>query len=269
MLTSPESHPRRQRQSHSLKQEYEEFILQRIEEFKDQLTREQLLAIADEAVRELEMGAEEQLVLTEVLLLEHVDRLIIRRLRLPTYRRWRDRHVRLRRAQKQPTHWGLDPGTPLVKLVERVEDTDLGLVVGAAHAPAAFFLAAHDVSVVLIDPDLPAVEAAETRAAVEAIASRFQGVVVSFDTWFPEIAPALVVLDPALLARLEPEARQAALHTIRERTVPGGTHLILPAQPPNGVMPLAPEALQASYTGWVIDRPRRARRPTWFTATKP
>jgi len=121
VLTSPQPQRRRPRQSHSLKQEYEEFILQRIEEFKDQISREDLLAIADEAVRELEMGAEEQLVLTEVLLLEHVDRLIIRRLRLPTYRRWRDRHVRLRSAQKQPTHWGLDPATPLAKLVEGVE----------------------------------------------------------------------------------------------------------------------------------------------------
>lgn len=269
MLTSPQPQRRRPRQSHSLKQEYEEFILQRIEEFKDQISREELLAIADEAVRELEMGAEEQLVLTEVLLLEHVDRLIIRRLRLPTYRRWRNRHVRLRRAQKQPTHWGLDPATPLAKLVEGVEEDDVVLVVGAAHAPAAFFFAAHDVSVLLIDPELPAVEAAETRAAAESVATRFQAVVVSFEAWFPEVAPALVILDPAFLARLDPAARQAALGTIRECTLQGGTHLILPTELPPGVTPLAPEALQAGYKGWVVDKPHRGRRPVWFTATKP
>jgi hypothetical protein len=42
-------------------------VLQRIEEYKEQLSRTELLAIADEAVRELEVSAEEQLVLTEVL----------------------------------------------------------------------------------------------------------------------------------------------------------------------------------------------------------
>ena len=267
-MTSPQPQHGRPRQSQSLKQQYEEFILQRIEEFKDQISRADLLAIADDAVRELEMGTEEQLVLTEVLLLEHVDRLIIRRLRLPAYRRWRDRHVRLRRAQKQPTHWGLDPATPLVKLVERVEEDDLSLVVGAAHAPAAFYLAAHDVPVLLIDPELQAVEAAETRAAAEAISARFQAAVVSFGTWFPEVAPALVILDPALLARLDPAARQAALGTMRECTIPGGTHLILPTEQPNGVTPLGPEALQAGYKGWSVDKPRRGR-PVWFTATKP
>jgi len=93
MLPNPQPARRIAVKARSLKQEYEEFLLQRIEEFKDQLARDELLAIADEAVRELEMGPEDQLVLTEVLVLEHVDRLITRRLNLPSYRRWRDRHV--------------------------------------------------------------------------------------------------------------------------------------------------------------------------------
>ncbi|KPJ87466.1 MAG: hypothetical protein AMS18_14565, partial [Gemmatimonas sp. SG8_17] len=96
----------------SLRQEYEEFVLQRIEEYKEQLSRTELLAVADEAVRELEVSAEEQLVLTEVLVLEHVDRLIIRRLRLPTFRRWRERHLELRESQQNHEQWDLDPGTP-------------------------------------------------------------------------------------------------------------------------------------------------------------
>src|SRR5207244_5614373 len=66
----------------SLKQEYQEFLLQRIEEYKNALTRENLLVIGDEAVRELEESAAGQYLLTEVLLLEHVDRIIARRLRL-------------------------------------------------------------------------------------------------------------------------------------------------------------------------------------------
>src|SRR5207245_9360834 len=70
---APAPTPRRPRRS--LKQEYHEFILQRIEEYKNTLTREELLEIGDEAVRELEENAAGQYLLTEVLLLEHVDRI--------------------------------------------------------------------------------------------------------------------------------------------------------------------------------------------------
>lgn len=269
MLTHPQPAGRRPRQSQSLRQEYEEFILQRIEEFKEQLSRAELLAIADEAVRELEMGADDQLVLTEVLILEHVDRLIMRRLRLPTYRRWRERHLRLRRAQRQLTHWGLDPDTPLEQLVARLEENDTTLVIGAALAPAAFYVAAHDLNVMLIDPSLPAVEAAEARAAAEAIASRFEALVVSFEHWFPDVAPALVLLDPGLLAQIDSGIRARLMDTMRARTLPGGAHLVWSTEPREAVTPLAPEAFQAYYNGWPIERPRRGRRVRWFVATKP
>jgi hypothetical protein len=253
----------------SLKQEYEQFILQRIEEFKEQLARNDLLAIADEAVRELEMGTEDQLVLTEVLVLEHVDRLITRRLNLPSYRRWRERHLRLRKAQREPTHWGLDAGTPLEDLVDRLEDGALALVVGSGAVPAGFFLAAHDADVLFIDPVLGAVEAAEHRAAAEALGARFQALVVSFEVWFPDVAPALTVLDPLVLGELEPALRHEVVETIKGRTARGGAHLVLPSEPPAGITPLAPEALQAYYAGWAVERARRAARARWFLAFKP
>ena len=85
----------------SLKQEYQEFLLQRIEEHKNALTREELLEIGDEAVHELEESAAGQYLLTEVLLLEHVDRIIARRLRLPSFPRWRQKHRALRGAQRE------------------------------------------------------------------------------------------------------------------------------------------------------------------------
>lgn len=268
-LPGPRAVRRRTPKARSLKQEYEEFILQRIEEFKEQLARDALLAVADEAVRELEMGTEDQLVLTEVLVLEHVDRLITRRLNLPSYRRWRDGHVRLRRAQREATHWGLDAGTPLEELATRLEDGELALVIGAGVAPAGFFLAAHDTEVLFIDPVLTAVEAAEHRAAAEALASRFQALVVSLDTWFPDVTPALTVLDPVVLGELEPVLRHGVVETIKGRTTRGGAHLVLPCEHPPGVTPLAPEALQSYYNGWMVERARRASRARWFLAYKP
>lgn len=253
----------------SLKQEYEEFILQRIEEFKEQLSRDELLAIADEAVRELEAGTEDQLVLTEVLVLEHVDRLITHRLNLPSYRRWRERHLRLRRAQREPTHWGLDSGTPLEDLAPRIEEGALALVIGSGAVPAAFYLAAHDAEVLFIDPVLTSVEAAEHRAAAEALGAHFQALVVSFEVWFPEVAPALTVLDPLVLGELDPTLRHGVVETIKDKTARGGAHLVLPSEPPAGVTPLAPEALQAYYNGWMVERARRSSRARWFLAYKP
>ncbi|MBI4419226.1 MAG: hypothetical protein HY560_00210 [Gemmatimonadetes bacterium] len=270
MLTSPRSERGRARRPQSLKQEYEEFILQRIEEFKNQLSREQLLAIADEAVRELEVGGEDQLVLTEVLVLEHVDRLIQRRLKLPAYSRWRTRHVKLRRAQRQPTHWGLDPDTPLGGLAAKLDESDLALILGSGAAPAALYLAALEASVLLIDQDLAAIEAAENLAGAEGIAARFHAMVVSLGQWFPDATPALVVLDAATMAALDPPVRGQIVATLKDRTVVGGTHCILAAGPRGNVVPLAPEALQAHYSGWMVERPRRAdHRSHWFVATKP
>jgi hypothetical protein len=268
MLTSPRPERARHRAPHSLKQEYEDFIVQRIEEFKNGLSRQQLMGIADEAVRELE--AEEQFLLTEMLMLEQVDRLIMRRLKLPPYRKWRDRHVKLRRAQREPTHWGLDPDTPLADLVARLEDHDLALFLGAGAASAALYVTALDIEVLLIDHDLAAVEAAENRAAAEGVGSRFQAMVVSLGQWLPDALPKLVVLDAWRMAELDAGIRMHLLETLKERTVRGGTHCILPAEPRSDVIPLAPEALQASYGGWAIEKSRRAdNRSRWFLATKP
>src|SRR6059036_2124671 len=175
----------------SLKQEYQEFLLQRIEEYKNRLSREELLEIGDEAVRELEENSAGQYLLTEVLLLEHVDRIIARRLRLPAFPRWRQKHRALRAAQREPTHWGLEPDGPLVSCAARLEPGDLAVVVGAAALPAALFIAAHDAEVFLVDHDLGAVEGAESRAISEQLAGRFQSLVITFGSWFPDVAPSL------------------------------------------------------------------------------
>src|SRR5881296_2155949 len=206
----------------SLKQEYQEFLLQRIEEYRNRLSRAELLEIGDEAVRELEESSAGQYLLTEVLLLEHVDRIIARRLRLPAFPRWRLKHRALRAAQREPTHWGLEPDGPLVACARRLEPGDSAVVVGAAALPAALFIAAHDAEVFLLDQDLGAIEAAESRAISEQLAGRFQSLVISLGSWFPDVAPSLVVIDPAALAPARARDRQALLSELQVRTRPGG-----------------------------------------------
>ena len=253
----------------SLKQEYQEFILQRLEEFKNTLPRAELLKIGDEAVRELQASAEDQYLLTEVLLLEHVDRIIARRLRLPSFPRWRQKHRALREAQREPTHWGLDRGHPLVSWATRVEPADIVVVLGAAALGEALFLAAHDAEVFLLDQDLGAIEAAEGRAVAEQLASSFQALVINFGSWFPDLAPSLVAIAPGCLAQLRAKQRTSLIADLQVRTPSGGVHVVLPpAAELREVIPLAPEALQPLYRGWQVQPGRRSKR-SGFTAIKP
>src|SRR5256885_2237162 len=81
---SGEHHSRTARRPpRSLKQEYQEFLLERIEEYKNTLAREELLEIGDEAVRELEESAAGQNLIPDVLLVQPVGRTLGAPLALP------------------------------------------------------------------------------------------------------------------------------------------------------------------------------------------
>lgn len=261
---------RARRPARSLRQEYEEFLFQRIEEYKNSLSRAELLEIGDEAVRELEVAAADQYLLTEVLLLEHVDRIISRRLRLPSFQRWSRSHRALRAAQREPTHWELESASPLVAWARRLEPGDAAVVIGAAALPAALFIAAHDVEVLLLDQDLAAVEGAEARAVTEQLAGRFHALVVQFGSWMPDVPVTVAVLHPAALGALEPEPRLRLVADLQSRTPPGGVHVVLPSRRETGaaVIPIGSDALLALYAEWQIERRPRGRRGG-FAASKP
>lgn len=72
----------------SPRQRYLDWIEDQVEEHKASLTREELLALADDAVEQLFAAHDGQYPLTEILLRDAVDALILERLRLPTFRRW-------------------------------------------------------------------------------------------------------------------------------------------------------------------------------------
>src|SRR5919205_2037675 len=93
---------RRRRSPYSDKQHYQEYILQRIEGYKNSIGRDELLRLGDEAASELAATAQGQFVLTEVLMLESVDRLIMKRLALRPYRRWGQQVLQPRGAQRTP-----------------------------------------------------------------------------------------------------------------------------------------------------------------------
>jgi hypothetical protein len=267
---------RRRRSPYSEKQHYQEYILQRIEGFKNSIDREELMRLGDEAASELQATAEGQFVLTEVLMLETVDRLIMKRLALRPYRRWREQFRKLRVAQRTPVHWGLDGGCALGRLLPRIEPHDVALVVGAGAEPATYLLAAHDAEVTFVACDVGCVERVESRMQAEALASLFEGFVAPlgpalpcFLEWMEQVD--VIVLDPNALAGVKPPVRAALIADLQRRSRPGGVHVILGLS-----RGLSPDAIRSLYEGWSVEeepvrRKRTAapRRPDGLLLAKP
>ena len=250
---------RRRRAPYSDKQHYQEYILQRVEGYKNSIGRDELLRLGDEAAGELAATAEGQFVLTEVLMLETVDRLIMKRLALRPYRRWRQQFIKLREAQRTPTHWGLEPACALGRLAPRVEPRDAALVIGSAAEAAAYLLAAHDAAVTFIAGDLGCVERVESRMAAESLTGMFEAYVAQLGHCLPCFVDAedlhLVVIDPAAIAEHPPAVRAQFLDDLQRRSRPGAVHVILGCCPS-----LVPHSLRPLYEGWQPEDEGRRRR---------
>ena len=272
MLTSANGRQTR-RPPRSLRAEYDLFIEQRIEEYKDSLPRGEILEIGDEAMKEL-AGAE-QFLLTEVVLRDHVDAIIRRRLKLPAFRRWRDKYVALRAAQSEPSHWGLEPHEPAAELGRLVEDDDPVLIIGATDGACALYLAARGATVHVADPDIAAVYGLENRAVTEQLGGRIECEVVRLD-WFEPARHRFcaAVLELSALGNMGASERAELIRRLKEATPAGGRHAIMVASPDGtrSTARLSSDAMRSHYVDWELAKlpgSGRKPRPAGFTAVKP
>lgn len=250
---------RRSRSLRSPKQRYHHYILQRIEDYKNSVPRTELFRLGEEALCELEAAAEGQLFLTEVLMQETVDRLIISRLGLPSFNRWRSRYAKLRAAQREPTHWGLERRSAIAAVLPRVEAGDHVLVVGAGAEPAAYLLAAHDARVTCLFGDNATATRVENRMAAESLTGDFEAFVVVLGDWFPplELPVHFAVVDTGALAALPASRRYALVAQVQAVTAAGGLHALVSAAGARA----APEAFVSLYPDWArVPMPGSARR---------
>ncbi len=239
--------PERRRPLRSLRQQYELFILDRIERYKNSLSREELMRIGNEAITDLRVPEDEQFLLTEVLAETAVDELIKKRLKLRSFESWRKTFPKMRAAQRHPTHWGLDPSHLAAGLAPRIEPDDQVLVVGAGAEACAYLLAAHDGIVTFLDRELSVVERTENRVAMESLSSTFTAMCVQFGKWLPCLMPGftLVVLDAATLTALSPGERRVLLAELQALTAPGGLHALVPDGLGTGA-----EGFAGHYAAW-------------------
>ena len=112
------------------------------------------MELADEAVADSQAGGADQFVLTEILMEDMVDRLILRRLKVPSYTKWRKQVPATPRGAAQPVHWGIDPSSALASLLPaRRSRGQRRSSFGAGAQAEAFLLAAHDTEVTFLDED--------------------------------------------------------------------------------------------------------------------
>jgi hypothetical protein len=236
----------------SLEQQYRAYIMQRIEDFKDAMSRENLMSLGDDAARELQIGGpHDQLVLTEMLMQETVDQQIIARLKLPSFRKWRSKILPLREAQRSPTRWGIEGTDPVAVALKVLEPEDSALVVGGGAERAVYLLAAHDLQVRCLVGDTPTATRLEGTLASEALSGQCEVFVVMLGTWAPpQIAGPfhIVVVDAAAVAALPRDRQRALIHQAQQRTAPGGLHAVVSSE-----ADVAPETCLTHYPDWQRD----------------
>ena len=104
----------------SLRHEYDAYLEREIEAYKESVSRAHLLGIAETAHAALE--GDLQLGMRDVLLAAEVDRIIARRLKIPTFDTWRRRRLRNASEPKRPEYWGLHPDSPLAAAITPASD---------------------------------------------------------------------------------------------------------------------------------------------------
>jgi hypothetical protein len=239
-------HPR------SLRYEYELYVEREIEDYKNSVSRSALMSLADEAMRRI--GNSDQIGMTELLLAAEVDKLIARRLRLPTYDTWRKRRQRNASEMQRPEHWGLRGDTPLKAVIPKVAGTGSVLVTGARVEGSALYLAANGCDVTAVEPEADVVERMMEAARDAGLDEKVRGTVGELHTYLDASPPmdplTAVVCTPAAFSGLSTDERARVIDVLKSATLDGGMHLVETIIA--GSSMIDEEELRRQYDGWTI-----------------
>ncbi len=235
------------RTQRSLKHEYELYVEHEIEEYKDSIPRNVILSIGDEAVAEL--SRQPQLALDELVLCDEVDRIIRKRLRLPTYQTWRRRRLKLQARYRSPEHWGLEPNGPLVRAIHPATDARV-LIAGGSEPGPALYLAANGCDVTALENTPDIMDRVMDAAESAGLASRVHGQVGSLTEWRPDAPLHAVVFAAGAFEKLSLKERDTIIRVLQRATLGGGVHLVQSVAA-DLLMPSFDE-LRSRYKGWEV-----------------
>jgi hypothetical protein len=235
------------RTARSLRHEYELFIEQEIENYKESIPRSAILAIGDEAAAKI--ASEPQFSLTELLLLEEVDRIIASRLRLPKYDTWRRRRLKLHEEMRRPEHWGFTSSDALVRTVHgAMESSGNVLVAGDGAQRSALYLAANGCDVTAIESEEASVQRVMEAAIQAGLAERVHAFAAELAEFTPAAPLHAVVCAHSALSILTPSERGRVIAVLQSATADGGVHLVETIVAGSAAI----EELRARYTGWAV-----------------
>ncbi|HYC52146.1 MAG TPA: hypothetical protein VEB19_13615 [Gemmatimonadaceae bacterium] len=235
------------RTARSLRYEYELFIEQEIENYKESIPRSAILAIGDEAAAKI--AAEPQFALTELLLLEEVDKIIAKRLRLPKYDTWRRRRLKLHEEMRRPEHWGLSSSDALVRTINgAVESSANVLVAGDDAQRSALYLAANGCDVTALEPEEDAVQRVIEAAIQAGLAERVHAVATGLTHFTPDNQLQVVVCSHSALKDLSSRERARVIDVLQCATTDGGVHLVQTIIAGSAAI----DELRSRYAGWSI-----------------
>ncbi len=233
----------------SLRHEYELYVDEEIENYKESIERSALLSIGDEAVSRLASGA--QILLTELLLCDEVNRIIFKRLRLPKYETWRRKRLQLAKEMRRPEHWGLTADHPAVRAMSQTSEGRV-LVAGEPEDGSALFLAANGCQVTAVHRESDTLERVMHAANEAGLAERVRAIAADLTTWEPDAPLTAVICAPAALAGLTMKARRRVIEALQSATAEGGVHMVqTTASTGRRKMPTLDE-LRARYRGWSV-----------------
>jgi hypothetical protein len=252
-----------QRQHVSLRQEYEQYVEQEIENYKFSLPRAAILRVGDEAVAALQ--EREQSEFDELVIWAEVDRIIRRRLRIPVYASWRRRRLKLLAEYRRPEHWGMAADAPLVREIVPDAETRV-LVAGVQQEGPVLYLAARGCRVTALEEDEDVVDRVVSAAGQVGLISRVNGCAVGLDAWSPDAPLHAVVVSPAAFRHLTRDQRERVIELLKNATLDGGVHLVETLVAGESV--LSVEELRARYRGWDVSVVRDERANRTFLARK-
>jgi hypothetical protein len=231
----------------SLKHEYEVYVENEIENYKESVSRSAILKIGDEAAASRRAG--EQFAMDELLLWAEVDRIIRKRLRLPAYDTWRRKRLKLLEEYRRPEHWGIRPDGVLAREIHPPAESKV-LVAGCEIDRTALYLAAHGCDVTAVDREVNSLERVMNAAQAAGLADRIQSYVAQVTDWSPDVPLGALVCTPEAFTGLSAAERGRAFELLQGATRDGGVHLV--GTIIRGKRGLSVTELRRQYKGWMI-----------------
>jgi hypothetical protein len=248
----------------SLKHEYSLYSEREIEAYKESVSRHHLLGIADFAQRNLE--GELQLGMRDMLLAAEVDRIIAKRLKIPSFETWRRRRMKNASEPKRPEYWGLRSDTPLAQAINSASLHSRVVVSGARVQGSALYLAANGCQVTAIEPELDVVQRVLSAAEDAGLESRVTGLATELREWSPDGPLAAVICTPAAFAGLSAMERERVIAVLQTATADGGVHLVETIVA--GQEAISEDELRAQYLGWDVSFVQEPGSAKTFVAKK-